>query len=97
VKKHFQQMPMVVCPACEKEFEWHDYYDAKVDSTRECPNCGAENKIVSMDYIMEVTLEAHQPFPNGGEQIMQVGPVVKGSGDEGKNSRPAPQAGGEQK
>lgn len=50
-------MPMVECPGCFKEWQWDDYYDVRTGTERECPNCGADIIVTSVDQIIRATVE----------------------------------------
>lgn len=61
-------LPMVTCPACEKEQQWDDYYDIGVGHSRECRFCEAEIEVTSVDVCTYVGLKvAPKPLTVGDE------------------------------
>ncbi len=54
-------MPMVVCPHCEKEFQWDDYYELAVGDSRECPKCEKEIHVTYVDHCIFATLGTESP------------------------------------
>jgi hypothetical protein len=54
-------LPMATCPACKKEWQWDDYYDVRVGSDRECPNCGVTVEVLRMETLIYCTFVVKQP------------------------------------
>jgi hypothetical protein len=46
-------MPMVLCPNCDQEFQWDDYYDIAPGKTRECMHCHRELVVIDVDTTIE--------------------------------------------
>ena len=51
-------MPMMVCPSCDKGWQWDDYYDVEDGDERECPNCGKVAVVSEKEVLMHVRLKA---------------------------------------
>ena len=47
----WNNMPMVDCPHCRKEFQWDDYYDIKPGDTKECLYCEKVIHVIVVDTV----------------------------------------------
>lgn len=52
----WSDMPMVICPHCDGEFQLEDYYDYGRGDTFDCKKCEGKIHILEMETILSVRL-----------------------------------------
>jgi len=66
--KTYGYMPMMECPACNKDWQWDDYYDVQEGTERECPNCGADVVVEWAEPLLHVCIKVKPNAALTGER-----------------------------
>ena len=56
MKRTYNDMPMLTCPYCDKEFQYDDYCDTERGDEIDCPHCEKVMVVDTLDFTINVQL-----------------------------------------